>query len=82
MESASSVLTEICRGLVSKPDSVKVKEENVGEVEKVLISVDKEDMGAIIGKGGRIIKALRRLSGVLGVKQGKKIIVELEEHTW
>lgn len=78
-ESASSILAEICRGLVSKPKDVKVRAENIDNVEKILISVNKEDMGSVIGKGGRIIKALRRLSAVLGVKQGGKIIVELEE---
>lgn len=80
MKSVSLVILEICQGLVSKPDSVKVREELVGDVQKILISVDKEDMGVVIGKGGRIIKALRRLSAVLGVKNRKKIIVELEEH--
>lgn len=59
---------------------MKVEEESIDGLERVVISVDPEDMGIIIGKGGRTIKALRRLAGILGVKSGKKIMVELAEH--
>lgn len=79
MASLSEIFSEIVKGIVSQKDQVKITEESQNGLEKVKISVAKEDMGPMIGKGGRVIKSMRRLSGVLGVKRGKKIIVELEE---
>ena len=79
MSKVADSFLEICQSIVSKSDEVQVSGEETGDLEKIRISVAKEDMGTIIGKGGRVIKALRKLAGVLGVKSGKKVIVELEE---
>ena len=72
--------TDIIKKIVSDPESVSVKEfdteeENTIQIE-VLISSD--DMGKVIGKQGRIAKALRTVVRAAGSKGNKKIMVDIQ----
>ena len=49
----------IAKSLVDNPDGVVVKETLDGDVTTLELSVAPEDMGKVIGKGGRIAKAIR-----------------------
>ena len=51
----------IVKSLVTKPDGVSVEETNSEEGVNLLLKVDPEDMGLVIGKAGQTIKAIRRL---------------------
>lgn len=64
--------------IVDKPEAIKVIEE-VDETNTHLISitVDEEDMGKVIGKGGKIINAIRELTKVKAIKQGARVRVVL-----
>ncbi|MDQ7009354.1 MAG: KH domain-containing protein [Candidatus Gracilibacteria bacterium] len=63
----------ILEGLVSNIDDIKIDrlEDELGVL--LTLSVAKEDMGIIIGKGGNTVNSLRSILRLLGVKIGKKI---------
>jgi predicted RNA-binding protein YlqC (UPF0109 family) len=67
----------IAQNLVDKPEEVKVTVTE-GEKETVIeLSVAPEDMGKVIGKQGRIAKAIRTVVKAASVKETKKYIVEI-----
>ncbi len=67
----------IAMNLVDKPEEVKV-EVKEGESSTVIeLSVAPEDMGKVIGKQGRIAKAIRTVVRAASVKENKKYIVEI-----
>lgn len=61
--------------LVDNPDEVNVTED--GEVVK--IHVAKDDIGKVIGKQGRLIRAIRSVVKAASVKLGKNYTVEIDE---
>ena len=69
----------IARSLVDSPDEVSVREYpgNDPGVTVVELKVAASDMGKIIGKQGRIVKALRTVVKAAAVKQNKKVVVEI-----
>ncbi len=73
------LLEYLVKEIVSKPREVKVVEEERGSTTYLLLSVDPEDMGLIIGKNGRTISAIRSLVKTASTKAGKEIFLELEE---
>jgi len=64
---------------VDNPEEVKVQEMKGEKVILLEISVAKEDMGKVIGKGGRIASALRVLVGAAAAKLKKRATVEILE---
>lgn len=67
----------IARSLVEKPDAVDVRE--VEEADKITIElrVDPEDMGKVIGRQGRIAKAIRTVVKAASAKSAKPVFVEI-----
>ncbi len=72
------VLVEnLAKALVSHPEEVKVsKEERNGEI-IINLSVAQADMGKVIGKQGRIAKAIRTLVKAAAIKAGERVTVEI-----
>ena len=67
----------IAKSLVDDPSQVYVSEIE-GESSVILeLRVGPEDMGRIIGKGGRTVNAMRTLVRVLAAKQGKRVTLEV-----
>lgn len=66
----------IVTGLVDKKDEVVV---TMGDENIVNIKVDKSDMGKVIGKDGRIAKAIRTIVKAAGSKEGVKYTVTILE---
>lgn len=75
----TNLLEVMVRGLVSKPDDVKIEkidaENKDFTVYRVIVSED--DMGRIIGKQGRIAKSIRSIARAAATKSGEKIAVEI-----
>ena len=73
------LLAVIAKGLVDDPDSVSVEADAPNEEGTVVyhIHVAENDMGRIIGKQGRIAKAIRTVVNAAGIHEDKKIIVEI-----
>jgi uncharacterized protein len=65
--------------LIDHPDDLKVTEEEMSDGLKVLINVNSEDMGRVIGKGGKVIKAIRKLVQVKAARDGIFVRVEIVE---
>jgi len=65
--------------LIDHPDDLVVTEEETDEGLKVLINVNSEDMGRVIGKGGKVIKAIRKLVQVKAARDGIYVRVEIVE---
>ncbi len=74
-----SLVEVIARALVSKPDEVKVIEEKDGKNILVKLQVADEDIGKIIGKSGRIAKAIRTVVKAAAIKQNLRVAVEIIE---
>lgn len=75
----TGLVETIARSLVDNPDEVQVRElpgKDPG-VTVVELKVAASDMGKIIGKQGRIVKALRTVVKAAAVKQNKKVVVEI-----
>ena len=67
----------VAKGLVDKPEDVQVVEVE-GEQGAVLeLRVAKEDLGKVIGKQGRIAKAIRTVVKAASIRENKKYIVEI-----
>lgn len=74
------LLTYLAKSIVSNPDAVSVEETRAPEgFVNLRLTVDPQDMGMVIGKGGRIIRALRQVIRVKAIKENKKVNVELTE---
>ena len=71
------LLEVIARNLVDYPDKVQVTETENDRTLVLELKVAPEDMGKVIGKQGRIAKAIRTLVKASGVHEDKKIIVEI-----
>ena len=69
----------IVKSLVDQPNEVHVAESRSGDSIILELSCAAPDMGRVIGKGGRIINAIRKLLQVAAAKQGKRVSLELVE---
>lgn len=74
------LLLFLVQQIVDRPEKVEVTE-TIDEHQVVVLSLeaDSADMGKVIGKQGRIIKALRTLVGIKAAKEGKRVLVALQE---
>jgi len=67
----------IAKSLVDNPDMVQVNEIS-GEQSIILeLKVAPDDMGKVIGKQGRIAKAIRTVVKAAAIKENKRVVVEI-----
>ena len=68
----------LAKALVEKPDAVEV--ETVEEEERTVLKlhVAQEDMGRVIGKQGRIAKAIRTIVKSAATRENKKVTVDID----
>ena len=69
----------IARNLVDEPDSVKVESREEGDTVVISLSVAPGDMGKVIGRQGRIAKAIRTVVKAASVREDKKYMVDIVE---
>lgn len=67
----------IAKALVDHPDEVRVHEVEEEHVIVYHLLVNPDDVGKVIGKQGRIAKALRTVVSSAAVKQSKRVLVEI-----
>jgi predicted RNA-binding protein YlqC (UPF0109 family) len=67
----------IAKSLVDSPDAVVVNEINEEATRILELRVAQEDIGKIIGKSGRIVKAIRTVLQAAAGKSGKRTILEV-----
>ena len=68
----------IAKALVDNPDEVVVTESEKEEEIVIELKVSPADMGKVIGKQGRIAKAIRSVVKASASKEDKKVIVEIQ----
>ena len=74
------LLLTIARGLVDDPESVTVTEEMAEDGAIVFhLRVAADDMGRVIGKQGRIAKAMRTVMRAAATRQDAKVSVEIDD---
>ncbi|NLY77375.1 MAG: KH domain-containing protein [Tissierellia bacterium] len=67
----------IAKALVDNPDEVEVNEVEGTQSIIIELKVAEEDMGKIIGKQGRIAKAIRTVVKAAAIKENKRVVVEI-----
>ena len=67
----------IAKALVDDPDSVAVSERQDGRTTVIEVRVAESDMGKVIGKQGRIAKAIRSVVKAAAAKEDKKVVVDI-----
>ncbi|MBC8590487.1 KH domain-containing protein [Wansuia hejianensis] len=67
----------IAKSLVDNPDEVSVNEVEGSQSIIIELKVAPEDMGKIIGKQGRIAKAIRTVVKAAAIKENKRVVVEI-----
>jgi predicted RNA-binding protein YlqC (UPF0109 family) len=79
MQKSIDVLEAMVSAMVSNPGAVNVtsKVDEMGVL--LLLKVDKEDMGKVIGKAGETAKALRTIIRVVGMNEQARVNLKIEE---
>ena len=67
----------IAKALVDDPDSVQVTETETADTVTVELKVGSGDMGKVIGKSGRIAKAIRAVVKAASIRTDKRVNVEI-----
>ena len=78
MINLSTVLANLAKSIVDHPDQVNVTEKVDGNEVLLTLSVAEEDMGMIIGKRGKIAKAIRTVMKTVSKIDDKKVTVEIK----
>jgi uncharacterized protein len=72
------LLEYLAKGLVEHPDAVQVAEVREDDGTTVLeLSVDEDDYGSVIGRGGRTASALRTIIKAAAVKDGRRVFLDI-----
>ena len=69
----------IARSLVDDPTQVRVIQRHQGSTINLKLTVAKEDMGRVIGKGGRVANAMRVMLRVSAAQEGKRAILDIDD---
>ena len=70
---------KIVKALVGEPDSVEVTENTDGKNVRIQVRVAEHDMGRVIGREGRTVKAIRSILFAAGQKHGRRFHLDLVE---
>jgi predicted RNA-binding protein YlqC (UPF0109 family) len=69
----------IAQSLVDHPEEVQVKQSGGGARVRIELSVSKDDMGRVIGKGGKVANSIRTLLRVAAEREGKQATLDVVE---
>ncbi len=75
----AELLTYLARRLVDEPDAVRVEEEEHDDTIVLRLHVAKDDVGKVIGRQGRIARALRAIVRAGGARQRRRLILEIAD---
>ena len=77
MTDLKETLSGIAKAIVDSPDEVTVVEAVDGKRVNLTLSVAEDDMGMVIGKHGKIAKAIRTIMKAAAIADGKEVNVEI-----
>ena len=73
------LLAWIARGLVDEPDAVRVERIDEGDVVILRLQVAPEDVGKVIGRQGRVARALRTVVRAAGARGDRRLVLEIAD---
>ena len=73
------ILLAIIQAIVDAPESVSIEETDDNGFVTFIVHVAKEEMGKVIGKQGKVIRAIRNVMKIPAMKEHKKINITLAE---
>jgi predicted RNA-binding protein YlqC (UPF0109 family) len=77
--SAATLVEYLARRLVESPDAVEVEEVEEDGALVIRLRVAEDDLGRVIGRGGRIARALRTLVRASGAHGDRRLMLEIVE---
>lgn len=69
----------IAKSLVEHPEQVEVQENGNDDHVHLELSVAKDDMGRVIGKGGKVANSIRAILRVAAEREGKQVTLDVVE---
>jgi uncharacterized protein len=75
----AELLAYLARELVDEPDAVRVETEERDGALVLVLHVAPDDLGKVIGRQGRIARALRTVVRASAVREGRRVLVEIAE---
>ena len=75
----SELLAYLARELVDDPAAVRVEEEERDDALVLVLHVAPDDVGKVIGRHGRIARALRTLVRASSARDGRRVLVEIAD---
>ena len=78
MTDLKETLSGIAKAIVDSPEDVTVVEVVDGKRVNLTLSVAEDDMGMVIGKHGKIAKAIRTIMKAAAIADGKEVNVEIK----
>ena len=75
----AELLAYLARQLVDEPDAVRVEEVEGEDALVFRLHVAKEDVGKVIGRQGRIARALRAVVRAGGARQRRRLVLEIAD---
>ena len=79
MAELQTTLHDIAASIVDSPDEVKVTREEDDDTITLTLNVAPDDMGMVIGRHGRIAKAIRTVMKAAAADCGKRVNVEIRD---
>jgi predicted RNA-binding protein YlqC (UPF0109 family) len=73
------LLLWVARGLVDEPDAVRVERLDDGDVVVLRLHVAPGDVGKVIGRQGRIVRALRTVVRSAGARDDRRTVLEIAD---
>ncbi len=71
------LVEEMARALVGKPEEVSTTELNGSNVTVIELKVAREDIGSVIGRGGRTVTAMRTIVGAVAARARRNVLLEI-----
>jgi hypothetical protein len=75
----AELLTYVAQQLVDDPGAVRVEEEERDDAIVLRLHVAKDDVGKVIGRQGRLARALRALVRAGGARQRRRLLLEIAD---
>ena len=79
MTNLKDTLANIVSAIVDKPEDIVIVEKDDGDHVKLDLSVSPSDLGKIIGKRGKIARAIRQIMKTAAGNCGKKITIDIKD---